>query len=98
MNFGGGFGRSSGMRSGFSFAEADDIFRRAFGGRDPFEDFFGDDDDFGFFGGFGSIGGGMKREKKIQQKKSNDPFGMGLFNDDFFTGFGSGFGGGFGHF
>jgi hypothetical protein len=37
------------MRSGFSFAEADEIFRHAFGGRDPFEDFFTDD-----FGGFGS--------------------------------------------
>lgn len=44
----GGFGD---MRSGFSFAQADEIFKRAFGGRDPFEDFFGDDDDF--FGGSG---------------------------------------------
>ena len=35
---------------------------------------------------------------RVMKKKSNDPFGMGLFNDDFFTGFGSGFGGGFGHF
>ena len=25
------------MRSRFSFADADEIFRRAFGGRDPFE-------------------------------------------------------------
>jgi len=41
-----------GMRFGFSFKEADELFRRAFGGRDPFEDFFGDDDDF-FGGGFG---------------------------------------------
>lgn len=39
------------MRSGFSFAEADEIFKQAFGGRDPFEDFF--TDDFGGFGGFG---------------------------------------------
>jgi hypothetical protein len=54
----GGF---NGMRSGFSFAEADEIFKRAFGGRDPFADFFGDDDDFfgGGFGGFGGFGGGF---------------------------------------
>ncbi len=54
----GGF---DGMRSGFSFADADEIFKRAFGGRDPFADFFGDDDDFfgGGFGGFGGFGGGF---------------------------------------
>ena len=34
-------GDFGGFSSGFSFREADDLFRRAFGGRDPFEDFFG---------------------------------------------------------
>lgn len=47
-DMGGGFGHFN-MSSGFSFAEADEIFRRAFGGRDPFASFFGDDDD-DFFG------------------------------------------------
>jgi len=44
-----GFGNVH-MGSGFSFAEADELFRRAFGGRDPFANFFGDDDDDDFFG------------------------------------------------
>ena len=51
------------MRSGFSFAEADEIFRRAFGGRDPFESFFGDDDDDFFGGHFGG---------RQQQNNSNN--------------------------
>jgi DnaJ-class molecular chaperone len=54
----GDFGRGfSGFSSGgaFSFADADEIFKRAFGGRDPFAGFFGDDDD-DFFGGFGNFG------------------------------------------
>ena len=42
--FGGGFG--GGRRAGFTFAQADDIFKQFFGGRDPFEDFFNDDDMF----------------------------------------------------
>lgn len=51
---GGNFGQSQFFQGGrgggghFSFADADDIFRRFFGGRDPFADFFDDDDDFGF--------------------------------------------------
>ena len=49
--FGGGFNGFD-MRQGFSYSEADEIFRRAFGGRDPFESFFGDDDD-DFFTNFG---------------------------------------------
>lgn len=74
-------------RGGFSFADADEIFRRAFGGRDPFEDFFGDDDDF-FGHGFG--GGSNKTKSK---NKRQDPFGgfggFGGFmmeDDDFFGG------------
>ena len=43
------------MRFGFSFKEADDLFRRAFVGRNPFDD--------DFFGGGGMrmnmMGGGM---------------------------------------
>lgn len=72
-------------RGGFSFADADEIFRRAFGGRDPFEDFFGDnDDDFfgqGFFG---------KPQKKGGQRQVGGFGMMGGFDDDFFGGgFGS---------
>jgi len=41
------------------------VFRNFFGGRDPFEDFFGDDDDYngGFFGGGmpGMMGGPRQR-------------------------------------
>ena len=54
-NNNGGFGGMNGgfrpfhMGSDFSFAEADELFRRAFGGRDPFANFFGDDND-DFFG------------------------------------------------
>ena len=57
-----GFGGGGRSRGGFTFAQADDIFRQFFGGRDPFEDFF--DDDFGSFGGFGG-----------RQKKSNNAGG-----------------------
>ena len=53
MHMGDFGGFSSGFSSGFSFREADDIFRRAFGGKDPFEDFFGDNDDDFFGDGFG---------------------------------------------
>jgi len=42
---------------------ANDIFRDFFGGKDPFADFFNDDDEF-FGGGFpmmgGAFGGGMQ--------------------------------------
>ena len=93
------------MRFGFSFIEADDLFRRAFGGRDPFEDFFGDDDDF-FGGGFG-----RSKPQKASQNQRRDPFaGMGfgssmMDDDDFFGGggmrmnmMGGGMGGGFSSF
>jgi len=62
QGFRGGFSDFD-MRSGFSFAEADEIFRRAFGGRDPFESFFGDDDDDFFGGHFGG---------RQQQNNSNN--------------------------
>ena len=84
----GGHGRSaffSEGRGGFSFADADEIFRRFFGGRDPFADFF--NDDFGFPNA-GRAGG--RQAKKAQR----DPFGFGMMDDDDF--FGGGFGGGFG--
>lgn len=91
-NYGGGsgganfnfsdFGGDFGFRHGFSFNDANDIFKHFF------EDFgFDDDDDF-FAGVFG-------RPKGKSTKKS--PFGGGFFgNDDFFgSGFGGSFGGGF---
>ena len=71
------------MRSGgFSFQQADEIFKNFFGGRDPFADFFDDHDDFGFpsmMVGRSKQGGGNKRR---------DPFGGGFFDDhdDFFGG------------
>jgi len=99
------FPSGGGMRFGFSFKEADDLFRRAFGGRDPFEDFFGDDDDF-FGGGFG-----RSKPQKASQNQRRDPFaGMGfgssmMDDDDFFGGggmrmnmMGGGMGGGFSSF
>jgi len=40
---------------------AEEIFKNFFGGRDPFANFFDEEDDF-FGGGFGSMGmGGMSR-------------------------------------
>lgn len=40
--------------------DANDIFKKFFGGRDPFANFFDDDDDFGF--GFGGSGFGNNRK------------------------------------
>ena len=71
------------MRSGgFSFAQADEIFKNFFGGRDPFADFF-DDDDFGFPSMMG-----RGKQKKSGSNKMRDPFGGGSFDDgdDFFGG------------
>jgi hypothetical protein len=51
----GGFGDFGMGSSAFSFRDAEEIFKRAFGGKDPFESFFGDDDDF-FNAGFGGFG------------------------------------------
>ena len=45
--------RSSGFDNGhFTFQHAEEIFKNFFGGRDPFADFFDDDDGF-MGGGFG---------------------------------------------
>ena len=99
-------GDFGGFSSGFSFREADDLFRRAFGGRDPFEDFFGDNDD-DFFGDFGGFGGQKKKNNKGGKQVSRDPFGFGGFGGGFRSGFddeffssgfdnmGGGFSGGF---
>lgn len=50
---GGSYFRGSGFNGGgFTFQHAEDIFRNFFNGRDPFADFFDDDDmHFGAFGG-----------------------------------------------
>ena len=50
------FGGMGGFGGGFAFGnfsrgDADDIFTSFFGGKDPFADFFNDDDGFGGFGG-----------------------------------------------
>ncbi len=52
-----GFGGSS-----FTFNHADQIFREFFGGRDPFQSFFDEDDDF-MHGGFGHFGQMPKMNK-----------------------------------
>ena len=59
----GGFPSGGGFSSGFSFGDADEIFRRAFGGRDPFAGFFDDDDDFMGMGGFGGLMGNQQKSK-----------------------------------
>jgi hypothetical protein len=63
--FGGNFGNFGGGGGGFkfSFGDANDIFKQAFGGKDPFASFFDDDDDFfgnSGFGQFGGMSGGRK--------------------------------------
>lgn len=46
--------------TGFTSRNADDIFREFFGGRDPFADFFNDDDFFG-------RGFGQRQEQRPQK-------------------------------
>ena len=86
--FSAGFGRGFSGFGNFGFADAENIFRQFFGGRDPFQDFFDDDDIFG--------GRGRREEAKrsgdgrqVNQRR-NDPF-SGLFNMGFGR-FGSDFG------
>ena len=61
---GGGFSRDFGggfHGAHFNMQNANDIFRSFFGGKDPFADFFDDNDDF-FGGGFGGgFGGRMNK-------------------------------------
>lgn len=74
-----------GFRGGFSFADADEIFRNFFGGRDPFEEF-----------GFGRMDMGMPGSRVKKQGGRRDPFADFFEDEDDF--FGGGFGGGFGGF
>lgn len=94
----------NGAQFHFNMQSAEDIFREFFNGRDPFNDFFDDDDDF--FGGQGLGQMGFFGNKKSKNKNrgmgggmgmamNNDPFGgggfgMGFDNDDFFGGGGGG--------
>ena len=86
--FSGGFGRGFPGFSNFGFADAEDIFKQFFGGHDPFEEFFDDDDIFS--------GRGRRQEAKRSghsdqlNQKRKDPF-SGFFNMGF-GGFGSDFG------
>ena len=87
----------------FTFQHAEDIFRNFFGGKDPFADFYDDDDFFPSFGGFGMGGkqnqtskGGSKGKQGKQGHNHHDPFGVD--EDDGFGGFGGGGFGGFGNF
>lgn len=64
--------------SHFNFGDAEDIFRNFFGGRDPFADFFDEDQDF-FSGPIFDYG----NANRSNAKRRRDPFGD-FFNDDFF--------------
>jgi len=61
---GGGFRGGSG---GFSFKDADDVFRKFFNGKDPFEDFFDMDDGFRGFQQMGDFGGMQQPKQKKSQ-------------------------------
>ena len=80
-----------------SFEHADEIFRRFFGGRDPFADFFGDDDGFGFGrSAFGSMFGGRGRGGRGGGDFFGDVgFGGGGFSSFSSSSFGGMGGGGF---
>ena len=58
------------------FAHADEIFRRFFGGRDPFADFFGDDDasPFGSVFGPSSFGGRVGGRGMFRSMMDDDDF------------------------
>lgn len=95
MQTGGGQGDFGGFSSsGFTARNADDIFKAFFGGRDPFADFFTDDDFFSR--GFGGQRQEQRQPKKAQQKGGfgfGGGFGGGFFEDDDDDFFGRGFGG-----
>ncbi|XP_076829639.1 dnaJ homolog subfamily B member 6b isoform X2 [Brachyhypopomus gauderio] len=63
---------------GFTFRNPEDVFREFFGGRDPFADFFGDDD---FFGG--------GRRHRSMRSWSSAPFTHGFGGFPPFGGFSS---------
>lgn len=95
-----GFHFQQGNFQNFNMGSAEEIFRDFFGGRDPFSNFFDDEDDFfgGGFGQMGMMGGNQRRGPGGNQMKHRDPFGggggfgmMGGFGDEDF------FGGGFGN-
>ncbi|CAB1349478.1 unnamed protein product [Coregonus sp. 'balchen'] len=89
-NGGGGGGRGGRYHNGdhfsggFTFRNPEDVFREFFGGRDPFADFFADDDFFG--GGHRQRGGNLSRTGGpfFHGFGGFPPFGSG------FTGFDSG--------
>ena len=78
---------------------AEEIFRNFFGGRDPFANFFDDEDDDFFGGGFPRMGGGFGQmgfsgmgqgmsQGGGMRKQNRDPFGgfgMGFEDDGFFS-------------
>ncbi|XP_021418717.1 dnaJ homolog subfamily B member 6b isoform X1 [Oncorhynchus mykiss] len=81
---GGHYHNGDPFSGGFTFRNPEDVFREFFGGRDPFADFFADDDFFG----------GGHRQRVVNQSRTGGsffhgfggfpPFGAG------FPGFGSG--------
>jgi DnaJ family protein B protein 6 len=85
----GGFGGFASSGGGFGgFHDPFDIFAQAFGGRDPFADFF----DTGFASPRG--GGGAQGQRPGQRSQGGSMFGGGMFGGGMFGGGGDPFGGG----
>jgi len=81
-------GRMGGMGTGFPgfrFKTADEIFKEFFGGRDPFADFFREDEGFGATPGFRPFGFGFPSPMYSNSRSTSSSSG---FNDPFFDGFG----------
>ncbi|XP_055737195.1 dnaJ homolog subfamily B member 6-like [Salvelinus fontinalis] len=96
---GGHYHNADHFGGGFTFRNPEDVFREFFGGRDPFADFFADDD---FFGG-GQRQQGVSRSRTggpfFHDFGGFPPFGAGLpVFDSGFTSLGHMGGGGFATF
>ncbi|XP_024230577.1 dnaJ homolog subfamily B member 6 isoform X2 [Oncorhynchus tshawytscha] len=75
---GGHYHNADHFGGGFTFRNPEDVFREFFGGRDPFADFFVDDDFFG----------GGQRQRGVSRSRTGGPFFHGFGG---FPPFGAGF-------
>ncbi|XP_029556095.1 dnaJ homolog subfamily B member 6 isoform X2 [Salmo trutta] len=75
---GGHYHNADHFGGGFTFRNPEDVFREFFGGRDPFADFFADDDFFG----------GGQRQRGVSRSRTGGPFFHGFGG---FPPFGAGF-------
>ncbi|XP_021476345.2 dnaJ homolog subfamily B member 6 isoform X1 [Oncorhynchus mykiss] len=75
---GGHYHNADHFGGGFTFRNPEDVFREFFGGRDPFADFFMDDDFFG----------GGQRQRGVSRSRTGGPFVHGFGG---FPPFGAGF-------